>query len=387
MRGHLRRRGSAWELRAYAGRDPVTGWDVYRTRSFKGGRRDAEDALAKFVQEVAGSHSTRDATVGDLVDKWFELAKQDLSPSTVVGYTACIRRYVTPALGDVPLDRLKVAQLDHLYAELRSGGGQARRPLATATVRQVHAIVRRALQQGVKWGWLDTNPAVLATPPRVRNRVIEPAQPVDVVRLIVDAKEQDPDLGTFLHMAATTGARRGELCGLHWDAVDLETGTMTVARSVVDGPHGELIEKDTKTHSVRRVALDPSSVEELLAHRERCTARLKLCSADMDPSAYVFSRTVDGSKPWPPNDVTHAFIQLRDRLGLRTVRLHDLRHFAATRLLGAGIPVRTVSGRLGHANAATTLGVYAHFLAESDREAANTLGELLNLSDASREAS
>jgi len=387
MKGHLRKRGASWELRAFAGRDPVTGREVYRTRSFRGDKREAECALARFVQEVAGAHSTRDATVGDLVTAWFELAKQDLSPSTIVGYEACIKRYVTPTLGDVPLDRLKVAQLDHLCDELRSGGGQARRPLATATVRQVHAILRRALQQGVRWGWIVANPAVLATPPRVRNRVIDSPEPHEVARLVRAAREEDPDLGAFLHLAATTGARRGELCGLRWDHADFEHATLTIARSIVDGPGGTLVEKDTKTHSVRRVALDATSVTALVAHAERCTARLKLCSADLDPSAYVFSRTGDGSRPWPPNDVTHAFIQLRNRLGLTSVRLHDLRHFAATRLLGAGIPVRTVSGRLGHANAATTLGVYAHFLAESDRGAANTLGDLLNLSEDGNAAS
>src|SRR5579871_3265390 len=80
MRGHLRLRGDVWELRAYAGRDPVSGRKLYRTRSFRGGKREAEDALAKFVQEVTGDHTSRDATVGDLVARWFELAKADLSP-------------------------------------------------------------------------------------------------------------------------------------------------------------------------------------------------------------------------------------------------------------------------------------------------------------------
>jgi integrase len=105
----------------------------------------------------------------------------------------------------------------------------------------------------------------------------------------------------------------------------------------------------------------------------------------MRKSAYVFSKAADSSTPWPPNDVTHQFIVLRNRLGLTTLRLHDLRHFAATRLLGAGIPVRTVSGRLGHANAATTLGVYAHFLVESDRDAANVLEGILRGSGRARE--
>ena len=91
----------------------------------------------------------------------------------------------------------------------------------------------------------------------------------------------------------------------------------------------------------------------------------------------MFTRSVDGTELWVPNEVTKVFISLRNKVGLKNVRLHDLRHFAATRLLAAGVPVRTVSGRLGHANAATTLGVYAHVVEESDREAADALGAVL----------
>jgi len=381
MRGHLRKRGDAWELRVYAGRDPVSGRQIYRTRTFRGGRRDAEDALGKFVQEVAGGACvTRDATVGALIEQWFELAKADLSPSTVRGYETCIRCYLEPALGDIRLDSLRVAQIDHLYAQLRSGGNRFGRPLATATIRQVHAVLRRALQQAVKWGWIQSNPAALASPPRVRNRPIESPEPTVVARLIQMAGDDNPDMAAFLQLAATTGARRGELCGLHWDAVDLERGTVTIARSVVSDSRGAFVEKDTKTHSVRRIALDPTSVEVLNDHRDRAEKRAAACGTSIRQDSYVFSRAVDGSKPWSPNDVTAEFAALRNRLGLGSVRLHDLRHFAATRLLAAGIPVRTVSGRLGHANAATTLGVYAHFLAESDREAANTIDEILKSS-------
>jgi len=381
MRGHLRKRGDAWELRAYAGRDPVSDRKVYRSRTFRGGKRETEAALAKFVQEVeGGGHASADATVGALVGEWFELAQADLSPSTVRGYERSIRRYIQPALGEVPLQRLQVAQLDRHYAQLRQCGGHDGGPLATATVRQVHAILRRALQQGVKWGWIESNPAVLASPPRVRNRQIEAPDPDAVVRLIKEARTESADFAAFLQLAATTGARRGELCGLHWDAVDFERRSVTIARSVVDGARGALIEKDTKTHSVRRIALDQTSIRVLREHRQRSIDRATAFGARLPDTAYVFSRAPDSSTAWPPNDVTHEFIRLRDRLGLDTVRLHDLRHFAATRLLGAGIPVRTVSGRLGHSSASTTLGVYAHFLAESDREAADTLEELLRRS-------
>jgi len=178
-------------------------------------------------------------------------------------------------------------------------------------------------------------------------------------------------------VSATTGARRGELCGLRWRSADLVDATVTISRAIVEGERGALVEKDTKTHSARRIALDPQTAEELSTHRSRCAERALACGASLGEDAYVFSRSPDGTKPLVPTDVTNGFIRVRRQVGLDHVRLHDLRHFAATRLLAAGVPVRTVSGRLGHANAATTLGVYAHFLEASDRDAANTLGAVL----------
>ncbi|MGO9596558.1 MAG: tyrosine-type recombinase/integrase, partial [Isosphaeraceae bacterium] len=91
-----------------------------------------------------------------------------------------------------------------------------------------------------------------------------------------------------------------------------------------------------------------------------------------------FSDSPDGSVPWRPNRVTHAFIHLCNEVDVSGVRLHDLRHFAATRLLAAGVPVNTVAGRLGHANASTTLNVYGHFLESSDESAALVLSSLLD---------
>jgi hypothetical protein len=143
MKGHLRQRGDAWELRAYAGTDPTTGRQKYVTRTFRGGKRAAEDALARLVIEVSGGGcAAQDATVGDLVRQWLELAKPELSPSTVRGYELQIRTQIVPAIGRVRLARLTTAQLDHFYARLRQSGGQDNKPLAPATARKVHAIVR-----------------------------------------------------------------------------------------------------------------------------------------------------------------------------------------------------------------------------------------------------
>lgn len=381
MRGHLRQRGEAWELRAYAGVDPITNRQKYVTRTFRGRKREAEEALARLVTEVSGgSHAAQDATVGDLLQEWLALAKPELSPTTARGYDWIITTYILPTLEKVPLARLKTSQLDRFYAKLRDEGGQDGKPLSAATVRQVHAILRRALRQGVRWGWIGANPAALASPPRVRSRQLAPPGPDGVVRLIDKAEADDPDFACYLLLAATTGARRGELCALRWSDLDLPGQALTIARSIVEAEHSKLVEKDTKTHAARRIALDVGTVDVLMAHRRRCTARAQACGARLPASAYVFSADPDGTRPWAPNNVTKDFIRLRKAVGLDTVRLHDLRHFAATRLLAEGVPVRTVSGRLGHANAATTLGVYAHFVEESDKEAAAKLGLLLAMS-------
>jgi integrase len=155
---------------------------------------------------------------------------------------------------------------------------------------------------------------------------------------------------------------------------------------VVLGRNG-VVEKDTKTHAVRRVALDASTVASLVAHHERSEHIATMCGVVLDGSAFVFSHEPDGSRPWRPDVVTHAFGRLRARAGLPGVRLHDLRHFVATRLLASGVDVRTVAGRLGHRNAATTLNVYSHFLQEADREAADLIGRLVQGSNGQHDES
>ena len=378
MKGHVRRRGNSWELRAYVAVDPTTNRPKYLTRTFRGGKREADEALARFVTEVSGGgHAAKDTTLSELIRRWLDLVRDDLSPSTVRGYERIIRCYIHPAVGRISLTKLRTDQLDRFYSQLRDEGSQDGGPLSPATIRQTHAVIRRALNQAMRWGWIATNPASLAKPPRVRARALNPPEPDGVLRLVAEAELRDPDLACFLLLAATTGARRGELCAIRWSDLDLKAGSLTISRSIVETQGANLIEKDTKTHSSRRIALDSGSIAALMRHRDRCRLRASSCGIRLADSAHVFSPDPDGGAPWVPNEVTKQFIRIRRSIGLDSVRLHDLRHFTATRLLSEGVPVRTVSGRLGHANAATTLGVYAHFVEESDRDAAEKIGSIL----------
>lgn len=221
------------------------------------------------------------------------------------------------------------------------------------------------------------NPAASASPPKLRQREISPPAIADVKRMLALADDDEPEYGALLRVLTATGARRGEVCGLRWSDLDRSTRTLSITRSIASVAGGTVV-KDTKTHASRRIALDDATIGVLDAQRRRLEERAAACEVVLDPDGYVFTESADGSEPLHPDTITGRFTRVRKQAGLDGVRLHDLRHLHATQLLAAGVPVRTVSGRLGHANAATTLNVYAHFLEASDRQAADVIGGLLD---------
>ena len=150
---------------------------------------------------------------------------------------------------------------------------------------------------------------------------------------------------------------------------------MVVARSISDTP-GRVEVKDTKTHAARRIALDPLTVEVLRLQRTVCDERAKAAGVAIGTTGFIWSQEVDASKPYRPIRVSGTFRTVRDKLELKNVTFHGLRHFSATALAGRGVGIRTIAGRLGHANPNLTLRTYAHFLEVADREAADAMGEL-----------
>ena len=176
-------------------------------------------------------------------------------------------------------------------------------------MRRIHGILRRALAQGVKWGWLGVNPAAATTPPRVPQSEITPPSGPDLARVLRRAWESSPELACYLVLAAATGARRSELVALRWRDLDLADGTVRIERGVVMGPAG-LVEKDTKTHAARRVALDDGTVQIIGAHRARMAARAAMCRAELTDDSFVFSNAGDCSESWFPDSVSRAFKRL-----------------------------------------------------------------------------
>lgn len=369
MAGSVReKRPGVWQVRVSVGRDPDTG--KYRTiaREVHGGRRDAERAAAKLVTEIAeGRASTARGSLADLLIRWLEhQTARGLAPRTLHSYRGFVRR-ICEELGSKELRKLTPADLDRFYAGLIASG------LSAKSVQHYHATLRAALRQGRRWGLIAISPADDASPPVAAMVEATPPTPEEVRRLVTAVEEANPDLAVFLFVAATTGMRRGELCGLQWGDVDLVREDVVVRRAVTSVPGQPLAVRAPKTGRFRRLALDPATAEVLRRHELRAVERCSAVGSSLVPGAYVFSRVADHSQPSSPDGWTQAFNRLRDRLGIKDVRLHDLRHFAATMALSAGVDVRTVAGRLGHAQPTLTLRTYGHVIEAADRRAAELI--------------
>jgi integrase len=354
-----------------AGRDPGTGRYRYAHKTVEGSKRVAQRAADELAAEVQhGMHLAARGTVADLLEKWMlHLETQDRAPSTMIRYRSAIDVRIVPALGSIELTKLTAADLDAFYGALLKQG------LHPLSVRKCHAVLSAALHQAEEWGLIDRNPIVRSSPPPARQREIVPPTINELRQLIVECERFNPDLARLFTVVATTGCRRGELCGLQWGDIDFEKATMVVARSISDTP-GNVVVKDTKTHAARRMALDPMTVELLRRHKETVDRRAKAAGVTIKSTGFIWSQLVDASEPYRPIRVSGTFRGVRDKLGLTNVTFHRLRQFSATALAGQGVGIRTIAGRLGHANPNLALRTYAHFLDVADREAATAMGLL-----------
>jgi integrase len=403
-RGSIRERGGSLQVRVFAGFDPVTGKRRYLARTIRGTDRAAyrlaEKALTKLQAQVDKQRAPESSiSLSYALDEW--LAGNEIEDTTRRTYTGYIERTIKPALGAVPIDKLGARDLERLYQQLRRcralcdgkpfvehgppdadhdcARSKCRphqcRPMAASTIRQIHSIISGTLAAAVRWEWLGTNPARAARRPRAKAPEPRPPSSVMAAQLIDAAFEMDDDWGTLVWLVMTTGLRRGEVCALRWQDLDLDGEIIDIRRNYVLHK-GVGTEKDTKTHQMRRIALDSETTAILRAHRSSVSERLQELGQTLTDERYVFTgtRTPDHSEPYSPHAVSSRYRAMADRLGIKT-HLHALRHYSATELLTAGVDLRTVAGRLGHGGGgATTLRVYAAWVAASDRKAAEILG-------------
>jgi len=385
MRGHVRRRGSGWQLAVYVG-VTTDGRRRYVYEAVRGTKRDAERRLAELISEVdSGRRSApTSATLRELAEVWWETAASELSPTTRRGYRRLLDVRVLPALGAKRITRLTTQDLDRYYVELSDGRAPGGGALSARSVRHVHAVISGMLSTAVRWGWIALSPAERARLPRMATRRIVAPEPEQVARLLEVAAIDHEQFAMFLRLAVATGARRGELCGLRWTDVDLDAGEVRIHRSIAasDINSHSLVEKGTKTHQGRVIALDDGSVRGLRQEWRTMRVRALAVGVPYAPDAYLFSADPAGMRPWHPDAVTSTFRRIARKAEVTGVRLHDLRHYHGTMLADLGVPMPAVRDRLGHRDLQTT-NLYAHGRRSADRSAADLIGDHLDDSSTS----
>ncbi|SFQ01469.1 Site-specific recombinase XerD [Amycolatopsis arida] len=402
QRGSVRQRGNSLQVRVYAGVDPVTGKPNYLTETIKGtdkaAHRRASKVMTKLQARVDAQRSpSSSVSFSHAVDEWLRTA--DIEDTTRHGYVGYIERSIRPVLGDLPVNKITARTLETFYGELRrcrlncdgrpfvehraegehdcaekKCAPHQCKGMAASTVRQVHSIISGVLNAAVRWDWISSNPARIAQRPKQTPPQPDPPSPAQAAKLVDKAFELDEAWGTLVWLAMTTGMRRGEVCALRWSRVDLDEGIVEV-RSSYTTLRGVGREKDTKTHQMRRIALDTETIVLLREHKNRCDELARSFGLPWSEDFYVFHEVSgDLTKPYSPESVSNRYKKMAKRLDIDT-HFHALRHYSATELLTAGIDLRTVAGRLGHGGGgATTLRVYAAWVAAADRKAAEILG-------------
>ncbi|GGW42892.1 integrase [Streptomyces albaduncus] len=198
-------------------------------------------------------------------------------------------------------------------------------------------------------------------------------------RRFLDAARADR-LHALYELALRAGLRKGELLGLHWEDLDLRTGTASVQRSLQRTRTGGLTHLPTKTRaSERRIALPTECVRSLKEHKERQAKEREAAGSAWQDSGLVF--TTPACRPLDPANLTRRFRSFLNRAGLRRIRFHDLRHSTATLLLEQGVDLVVIRELLGHAHIGVTAGVYAHVRLRLQRQAIATLGDALDATD------
>ncbi|ADP78115.1 tyrosine-type recombinase/integrase [Pseudofrankia inefficax] len=349
------------------------GWiDGKRRRRTVYGRTQKE-ARGKMnaLREAAGKGqdlAAKPQTVAEWLSYWLDEIKghDGTRPSTLSRYRYAIDGHIVPVLGKIRLDKLSPADVRRLHAARRDS-------MKPASLAKIHAVLRVALADAERMDLVSRNVAKSVQPPKLgdsdpRDLAVEDA------RRFLEVAAGDRLEALFV-VALTMGLRRGELLGLRWDDVDLDAATLRVVRSA-QRVSGTLRLVDTKTRGSRRpVPIPAMTLEALKRHRKRQDQERADAGKAWKENGLVFASTV--GTLIEPRNVTRRVQQLRGRVNLPTLRLHDFRHACASFLLAAGIEPRTVMEILGHATMRMTMERYGHALPERLRAASDAMDKLM----------
>jgi len=309
-----------------------------------------------------------DQTLAYYFPNWLELVHRPVvQPRTYEQYLSIVNLHLVPGLGKVKLQKLTVQQLRAFYADKIKEGKAPR------TVSQYHTVIHKALDDAVNDGLLSRNVASLVRPPVARRYNPQVLMVEQAKKLLESARGHR--LEALIIVAVTTGAREGELLGLHWDDIDWEQKVMYVRRSIGRVKGRGLVENDPKTRTSRRkVMLSDVAITALKEHKVLQDSRRVEVGEKWIDKGIVFPGYVGGYLLH--QTMMPLFRRLLSEAGLPLMRFHDLRHSAATILLSKGVHPKIVQEMLGHSSITMTMDTYSHLFPSMQQDASSGMDDV-----------
>lgn len=351
----------------------ITGADGRRQRLYAHTRTDAGRRLTEVLQRrdlgMGEAVPAGRDTVATYLGSWLEGLGGTVKPATAEKYRRDVRLHVLPYIGRLALPRLTPQRLQHLYGEL------AEAELSAMSIRHVHAAVHKALEQAVRWGKVPRNVADLVDPPQAPRPEMRTLT-LEQVRVLLRVALEDR-LEALYVLAVTTGMRRGELLALRWADVDIPGQALAVTGTLQRVKGQGLVRVEPKTaRSRRRILLTPTATAALRRHQSAQAAE-RLSAADWwRDQGLVFCSGL-GTPLEAGNVLRRSFHPLLTRAGLPSIRFHDLRHTAATVMLGRGVHPKIAYETWGHATVGDHLDLYSQVTESMQRQVAGAMDTLL----------
>ena len=366
--GTIRKRADGrWEGKYTLGYDPKTG-KLIRKSVYGKTQKEVRLALSKIVSEMdSGTYAEPSKMkVSQWLDEWLASYTMNIKPATRSAYEEHIRVHIKPSLGDIPLKQLSTRDIQQLYTNLLK-----ERELSPKTVRNIHGVLHRTLEQAKLLGYIRVNPADAAVTPRVEKKQVETLDAEDIGKFLAAIRGTKYEYPLFV--AVFTGLRQGELLGLTWDCVDFEHGLLLINKqhNRVKGDT-EFRFASLKNDKARVLTVADEVIDVLKLQKQRQESwGAALGNGWENPDNLVF--TTEFGRYINNKILYQNFKRIAKKLGKPDLRFHDLRHTYAVNSLRAGDDIKTVQENLGHATASFTLSTYAHATPGMKRESAKRM--------------
>ena len=369
-----KRKDGRWEGRYTAGRDPETGKAITKNVLAKT-QKECKEKLQKAIENNQHMDITRTGkyTVAEWVRLWFDTySKPNIREQTAYYYSNYIEKHIVPGIGSTKLDKLTTLQIQRFYNKLKTSGRIQRydhielkdKGLSNRFIRGVHSLLHAALDQAVRERLIQTNPSEGCKLPKIEKKEMKVLLPEQIGDYLREAGKRG--LLPAFYLELTSGLRRGELLALLWTDLDIENQTISVTKQV-NRVNGQLKVSQPKTpNSIRTIPIPKQAVDLLVLEHEK-----------HPDSPYLFPSPKTGTM-YDPDAFRHIHEKILDAAGIGHIRFHDLRHTFATLSLQNGVDVKTLSNTLGHYSAGFTLDTYTHVTQRMRREAADTIGSVID---------